>query len=167
MKRTVVVWTALGAAILIGAGAMLIDRPPAFAQAPWATPAGMDDPARIVAQASPAPPAPPTDLRRRLNLTDEQARRVEQIMTAYRGRVERLRIDLARARLDAREALMQSAPDRTRLGTIARRIGDLQAQLAQARFDMLADLRGVLTPEQWSRLQMMRWMAPGGRWRRR
>ncbi|MCL6552639.1 MAG: Spy/CpxP family protein refolding chaperone [Firmicutes bacterium] len=111
----------------------------------------------VVAQ---APPGPRADLRRRLNLTEEQARRVEQILTAYRTRTARLRIDLARARLDAREALLDATPDRARLEGIARRIGDLQGQLARARFEMLVELKGVLTPEQWMRLQTLR----PGRW---
>ncbi len=103
-----------------------------------------------VAQASPAG-AP--DLRRRLNLTEEQARRVEQIVANFRGRTERLRIDLARARLDARETFLEATPDRARLETIARRIGDLQGQLTRARFDMMVELKAVLNPEQWNRFR--------------
>ncbi|MDR7554343.1 MAG: Spy/CpxP family protein refolding chaperone [Armatimonadota bacterium] len=125
--------------------------------------AGPADPA-VVARGhdvlAQAPAAPAADLRRRLNLTEEQAQRVEQILTAYRARTARLRIDLARARLDAREALLEATPDRARLEAIARRIGDLQGQLTRARFEMLVDLKGVLTPEQWMRLQTLR----PGRW---
>jgi len=166
MRRTPVLLIALGVAVVIGTGMVLFDRTDASAQGAWPGPPTSD--AVFAAAAPPAadPAAQPPDLRRRLNLTDEQARRVEQIMITYRGRVERLRIDLARARLDAREALLQPTPDRARLATIARRIGDLDAQLAQARFDMLADLRGVLTPEQWSRWQTMRGLGPRGRFRR-
>ena len=103
----------------------------------------------------PAQPAPGSRLRRALNLSEEQARRVEQIMTAYRTRTERQRIDLARARLDAREAMLEAQPDRGRLDAIARRIGDLQGQLTRARFDVTLELRSVLSPEQQARLRML------------
>ncbi|MDR7481136.1 MAG: Spy/CpxP family protein refolding chaperone [Armatimonadota bacterium] len=134
----------------------------AAAAGPWDDegPIGADDVAPFLAQAAPAAPAPPgagPALRRRLNLTDEQARRVEQIAIAFRSRTARLRIDLARARLDAREALLESTPDRARLEAIARRIGELHGQLARARFEMLVELKAVLTPEQWMRLQTLRW----------
>ena len=171
MRRTSVVLIASAVALVMGAGAVLFARSGASAQGAWPE-SPTADPALIAAAAPAAPADPaaqPPDLRRRLNLTDEQAKRVEQIMATYRGRAERLRIDLARARLDAREAFLQTTPDRARLATIARRIGDVDAQLAQARFDMLADLRGVLTPEQWGRMQMMR-RGPGplgGGFRRR
>lgn len=167
MRRSLVALIALAVAIVVGAGAVLFNRTGVSAQGARPEPPMGDAVLAAAAPSTPADPAAqPPDLRRRLNLTDEQARRVEQIMITYRGRVERLRIDLARARLDAREVLLQPTPDRARLATIARRIGDLDAQLAQARFDMLADLRGVLTPEQWSRMQTMRGMGPGGRFRR-
>ena len=161
MRRVSLLLLASVVAVAIIVTAVLYTRTGASAQGAWPEPTTDSG---LVAAAAPAPgdqPAQPPDLRRRLNLTDEQARRVEQTMATYRGKVERLRIDLGRARLDAREAFLKTAPDRARLATIARRIGDIDAQLAQARFDMLADLRGILTPEQWSRMQMMR-RGPGG-----
>ena len=122
----------------------------------------------LLAQAA-QPGTPPSrepraNLQRRLNLTDEQARRVEQIMAGFRSRTEQLRINLSRARLDAREAFLQATPDRARLDTIARRVGELQGQLTQARFGMLAELKTVLSPEQWSRLGALD--GPRGRFRR-
>lgn len=122
----------------------------------------------LLAQAAPggpgAPGAPVGGLRRWLNLTDEQARRVEQILAAHRTRTERLRIDLGRARLDAREVMLQAAPDRGRLDAIARRMGELQGQLIGARFSVMVELKAVLTPEQWTRLRAMTWRrGPMGR----
>jgi Spy/CpxP family protein refolding chaperone len=105
--------------------------------------------------AQPAQAAPGSRLRRALNLSEEQARRVEQILTAYRARTERQRIDLARARLDAREAMLETQPDRGKLDAIARRIGDLQGQLTRARFELTLELRSVLSPEQQARLRTL------------
>jgi Spy/CpxP family protein refolding chaperone len=170
MKRSLV-WT-LAAASLVGvavAAVLMVTDQVAGArpQAPWAD-ADQPDTTDVLAQ-GPAPAVPGAapavpDLRRRLNLTDEQARRVEQIMGNYRQQTERLRIDLARARLDAREVFLAATPDRARLETIARRIGDLQGQLTRARFNMLAELKAVLSPEQWNRLRVLE--GPRGRLRR-
>ena len=118
------------------------------------------DDATLVAQQPPtqrpAPAAPGERLRRALGLSDDQARRVEQILAAHRTRTAQLRIDLARAHLDAREALLAASPDRARLDAVARRVGELQGQLAAARYGLWVELRAVLTPEQWARLQGMR-----------
>jgi len=103
----------------------------------------------------------PTTLQRRLNLSDDQARRVRQILTAHQDRVARLRIALSRARLDAREAMLEATPDRAKLEGIARRIGELTGQLIAARFQTTLELRQVLTPEQWNRLRT--WW-PARRW---
>lgn len=156
--RGSIVWMASVAVVALVAGGLAA----VAAAGPWGDdgPIGADDDAPFLAQAAPTAPVPPgagSALRRRLNLTDEQARRVEQIVVGFRSRTARLRIDLARARLDAREALLESTPDRARLEAIARRIGDLQGQLARARFEMLVELKAVLTPEQWLRLQTLRW----------
>ncbi|MDR7544105.1 MAG: Spy/CpxP family protein refolding chaperone [Armatimonadota bacterium] len=110
----------------------------------------------------------PADLQRRLNLSDEQARRVRQILTAHQDRIARLRIALSRARLDAREAMLEATPDRTKLEGIARRIGELTGQLTAARFQTTLELRQVLTPEQWNRLRTLRarrWAPRPGRLR--
>jgi Spy/CpxP family protein refolding chaperone len=152
-----IIGAALGALVagVIAAAAPLFASQPADHDASWAqaAAAAAQDPGAL-AQVR---PGPGPDLRRRLNLSEDQARRVDQIVSAYRARAARLRIDLARARLDAREALLEATPDRNRLDAIARRIGDLQGQLARARFEMLAELKGVLTPEQWMRLQTLYW----------
>jgi Spy/CpxP family protein refolding chaperone len=86
-------------------------------------------------------------------------------MATFRSRRERLRIDLSRSRLDAREAFLEATPDRARLETIARRMGDLQGQFMRARFDMLVELKSALTAEQWSRFRLVRrprGVIPGG-----
>jgi Spy/CpxP family protein refolding chaperone len=152
------------ALMLIGAGAAVTLAQPA----PDLVEAG--DPGDFYAQA-PAPPAAPPgvpDLQRRLGLTEEQARRVQQILSAHRERTARLRIDLARARLDGREVMLSPTPDRARIDAVARRIGELQGQLAAARMILEADLKQVLTPEQLTRLRAsMMWTRPGMRERRR
>lgn len=112
--------------------------------------------ADLIAQAPVGPGVPRVQgLRQRLNLTDAQARRVEQITAAHTEKTARLRIALARARLDARELLLETTPDRAKLDAVPRRIGDLYGQLVRARLDYMFELRGVLTAEQWGQLRAM------------
>ncbi len=97
----------------------------------------------------------------RLGLTEAQAKRVEQILAAHRERTARLRIALSRARLDARELMLEAKPDRAKIEAISRRIGDLHGQLARAHMEFTLELKQILTPEQWTRFQGMR-----DQWRR-
>ena len=116
----------------------------------------------IVAQAPvgrpPALAAP--DLRQRLNLTEEQTRKITEILNGHRDRTARLRIAMARARLDVQELMLNASPDRARLETLSRRIGELHGQLVAARLTTTLEIRQVLTPEQLTRFRaflMQRW----------
>ncbi|MDQ7858787.1 MAG: Spy/CpxP family protein refolding chaperone [Armatimonadota bacterium] len=152
--RTVLGCAIVAAALLVG----LASAAGAEGQA-WD---GADHGVLVAQQIPPAAvPATPGDrLRRALGLSEEQARRVDQILTAHRARTAQLRIDLARAHLDAREALLAASPDRARLDAVARRVGELQGQLTAARYGMLVEVRAVLTPEQWTRFQGMMLRGP-------
>ncbi len=92
-------------------------------------------------------------LRQALNLTDEQARRLDQVLQAHRARVARLRLDLARARLDLREVMQADRPDPARVEEIASRIGTLTGELVRARVALETELRAILTPEQYIKLR--------------
>lgn len=97
----------------------------------------------------------------RLGLTDEQIRRIQHLRGAFRERTSRLRIALQRARLDARELMLEAAPPRPRIEEVSRRIGDAYGALVRARLEYMAELRQNFTAEQWTRLQgMMRLRRP-------
>lgn len=113
---------------------------------------------RAQTPAAPGPGAPGpggAGLRQRLGLTEAQAQRVEQVLAAHRERTAKLRIAQGRARLDARELMLEAKPDRARIEAISRRIGDLSGQMVRARLEVSLELRGILTPQQWSRFQEM------------
>ena len=107
-------------------------------------------------------------LQQALGLSEEQVRRLEAVWQTYRSRAARLRLDLARARLDLREAMLAERPDQARVDQIARRIGDLTAQLVSARAAFAAEVRAILTPEQQARLRALthRRARPGWWWGR-
>lgn len=124
---------------------------------PWADVPGLDDLVAL-APGAPGPGAPGpgvAGLRQRLGLTEAQAQKVEQVLAAHRERLARLRIALSRARLDARELMLEAKPDRARIEAVSRRIGDLYGQTVRARLEVSLELRGILTPEQWSRFREM------------
>ncbi len=99
---------------------------------------------------------PGSPLRRWLSLTEEQTRRIQEVLAVHRERTARRSIALARARLDLRELLREPTPNRGRVDAVARRISDLRQQLVRARLETVLELRQVLTPEQWGRLRLMR-----------
>lgn len=108
------------------------------------------------APGGPGPGAPGpggAGLRQRLGLTEAQAQRVEAVLAAHRTRMSRLNIAMGRARLDSRELALEAKPDRARIEAVSRRIGDLYGQMARARMEVSFELRGIMTPEQWSRFQ--------------
>ncbi len=113
----------------------------------------------VLAQAPPggppAPPGPPADIAKRLNLTEAQTRKFQQLRAAHEQKTSRLRIALSRARLDARELMLETSPDRGKIEAVSRRIGDLYGQTVRARLEYTAELRQLLTPEQWSQLRAM------------
>lgn len=110
----------------------------------------------LLAQAPPArPQAPPADIAKLLNLTEAQARKFQQLRTAHEQKTSRLRIALSRARLDARELMLETSPDRGKIEAVSRKIGDLYGQTVRARLEYTAELRQLLTPEQWNQLRAM------------
>ncbi len=98
---------------------------------------------------------PGSPLRRWLSLTEEQTRRIQEVLAVHRERTTRRRIALARARLDLRALLREPTPNRGRVDAVARRISDLRQQLVRARLETVLELRQVLTPEQWGRLRLL------------
>ncbi len=161
MKRAAVVLAVL--ALVLGPVFLWGHRttgPVAFPQAlaQPASPPGSSDPDALSSDSPGWRGRPPLEvLRRRLNLTEDQVRRLRDIFTAYRDRAERLRIALARVRLDIREALLEQRPDPSRLDSLARRAGELQGQLLRERLQLQLEVRQVLTPEQRAELrQLMR-----------
>ncbi len=118
--------------------------------------------ASAFAQSPAAPPAPRPGAgsflqhaRQALNLTDEQVARLERTFAAHHERTARVHINLTRARLDLREALLAPTPERARVEEIARRMAALQGELALARVNLQLELRGILTLEQYQRFQRL------------
>jgi Spy/CpxP family protein refolding chaperone len=99
---------------------------------------------------------------RRLGLTEDQQKRLDQVYQQSRLKL----IDL-RAALEKEEALMEPmlAPDRPQEAAVFAqidRIAEARAELEKANARMLFAFRMVLTPEQWRQLQA-RDQGPGGR----
>jgi Spy/CpxP family protein refolding chaperone len=88
-----------------------------------------------------------------LSLTLDQQKRMDDIFNQYRPKL----IDL-RAALQKEEALLEPLlaadhPDDSKVLLQVDRVAQARAELEKANARMLLGLRGVLTPEQWKRLQ--------------
>ncbi len=99
---------------------------------------------------------------RRLNLTEDQQKRLDQTWQQSRLRL----IDL-RAALEKEEALMepllaQDHPPENQVLAQIDRIANARADLEKANARMLFSFRLILSPEQWRELQS-RDAGPGGR----
>jgi Spy/CpxP family protein refolding chaperone len=153
------------AVLAVGAGALVTHAQDATDSAEALAVEASDDADSLVAILAQAPAGRPPaltapDLRQRLNLTEEQTRKITEILTGHRDRTARLQIAMARARLDVRELMLNTSPDRARLEALSRRIGELHGQLVAARLTVTLEIRQVLTPEQLNRFRaflMQRW----------
>ena len=157
--------------ILIGLGA-------AWAQPGQAPAAPAAPPAPAPGAPPPAPPPPrasrpPMERRleagrwwqnqemvQRLGLTADQQKKMEEIFNQNRVRL----IDL-NAGLRKEEAIMEplmaaDQPDEAKLLAQVDRIAQARAELEKANGHMLVNMRRVLTPEQWKKLQAAE--GPGG-----
>jgi Spy/CpxP family protein refolding chaperone len=154
---------------------------PAPEAAPPANPApevAQVPPAPPVPPVPPAPPAPPRgpqmghapghgmmmpgpagkwwdnpDLARRLNLTAEQQKKMDEVFQQHRLRL----IDL-HAALEKEEAILEplheaANPDDAKVLPQIDRVAEARAELEKANARMLLGLRHVLTPEQWKMLE--------------
>lgn len=150
------------------------------------TPEGMPQ-APPAAPAPPAPPRPPRppqpgrgpehgmmmpgpagkwwdnpEVAKRLNLTDDQQKKMDEVFQQNRLRM----IDL-HAALDKEEAildpLMEAAnPDDAKILPQVDRVAQARAELEKANARLLLGLRHVLTPEQWKTLESGRHGGPHG-----
>lgn len=82
-----------------------------------------------------------------LNLNDEQIQQLRQIHERRRSSTRSLRDDLHQAEESLR-ALMVQTSTRTEIETQFERVQDLRQQVARSHFQIMLDMRDVLTPAQ-------------------
>jgi Spy/CpxP family protein refolding chaperone len=101
------------------------------------------------------------DVIAKLGLTADQQKRMDEIFHQSRIQLIDLKASLEKEQLNLEPLMNANPPDQARaLGEISK-IADLRADLEKANAKMLLGLRGVLTADQWTKMQERHRMGRG------
>jgi Spy/CpxP family protein refolding chaperone len=84
----------------------------------------------------------------KLNLTDEQSKKLEDIRYQHQKKAITMRADLESARLDLGRLMRADTPDRPAIEAQIDRVGQRRTTLEKDRVARMLEMRAVLTPEQ-------------------
>jgi Spy/CpxP family protein refolding chaperone len=142
MKRTLIT-----VALILGcATALLAQSPPPPPQ--QGGPAGFGCPT--------GGPPPEVALREALGLSDEQVAALHTLLEARRQAMEALQPQVAEAERALREAIADSEPDPTTIGTLTLQLEQLRAQVRDVDTAFRDGFLALLTEEQAARLEQIR-----------
>ena len=100
---------------------------------------------------------------KKLELTDEQVKKVKSALTDARKKRIGLRADARVAGIELREMVSQEAVDKAKIGAKVDEIAKLRGDLLRARTDAALAVREILTPEQMAKADGMLKRLLGGR----
>lgn len=89
----------------------------------------------------------------RLQLAGEQQQRLDAVFHGAANDLIDRRAEVEKAALALRGELDQNEPNRANLQRLAARLNEARGRLFERELMMLADMRGVLTDDQWSKLR--------------
>ena len=92
---------------------------------------------------------------RKLELTDEQVKKVKSVLTDARKKSIGLRADARVAGIELREMVSQETVDKAKIGAKVDEIAKIRGDLLRARTDAALAVREVLTPEQMAKADGM------------
>jgi Spy/CpxP family protein refolding chaperone len=98
----------------------------------------------------------------KLNLTDDQSKKLEDIRYQHQKKAITMRADLESARLDLGRMMRADQPDRRAIEAQLDKISQARLVLAKDRVGQMLDMRAVLTPEQLKTWREMRGGMRGG-----
>ena len=93
------------------------------------------------------------DMAQKLNLTDDQKRRMEDIFQQHRLKLIDLQASLEKEEISLEPLVGADQPDDAKVFAQVDRIAQARAELEKANSRMLWQVRRVLTPDQWKLLQ--------------
>lgn len=93
------------------------------------------------------------DLVAKLNLSADQQKRMDEIFLQFRIKLIHMKASLEEEQLMLEPLINANPPDSAKALAQINRIADTRADLEKANAAMLLGVRGVLTPDQWTRLQ--------------
>ncbi len=94
-------------------------------------------------------------LKVRLNLTDEQAQKINDIITAQRQDALDTRLEIQKLRLEIRKIYLSDNPDYNKVKELNAQISELFLKQRNRRVDTRSKISEILTPEQkklWSQM---------------
>ena len=100
---------------------------------------------------------------KKLELTDEQVKKVKSVLTDARKKTIGLRADARVAGIELREMVSQEAVDKAKIGAKVDEIAKIRGDLLRARTDAALAVREILTPEQMAKADGMLKRLLGGR----
>jgi Spy/CpxP family protein refolding chaperone len=98
----------------------------------------------------------------KLNLTDDQTKKLEDIRYQHQKKAITMRADLESARLDLGRMMRADQPDRRAIETQLDKIGQARVTLEKDRVAQLLEMRAILTPEQLKTWRQMHGGMRGG-----
>jgi Spy/CpxP family protein refolding chaperone len=99
----------------------------------------------------------------KLQLTDDQVKKIEQAFYNHRLKLVDLRADLEKQELQLRPLLDADHPDEPKVAAQIDQITMARGRLEKERAMMMLGIRRVLTLEQWKKLQTLKGPGPGMR----
>jgi Spy/CpxP family protein refolding chaperone len=104
---------------------------------------------------------PPPEVIERLNLSEAQRTKLDDLLDTERRKTIRTEGDLRIAELDLQKRVESDKPDTDAIDEAIARLGGLRTELLKARVATLVAFRGLLTTDQRSKLRRP---PPGTRW---
>lgn len=101
---------------------------------------------------------------RQAGLSNEQMKKIDELIFAAEKEKLDLRHQLRKARLELGRLLGEEKPDRGAVLELADRMGKLETELRRNHLKLLLDVRSLMTPEQWTQIeaQHFRWKKKQG-----
>lgn len=93
---------------------------------------------------------------RQLNLTAEQKKLLKDSKEAHRAEMGQLAKALKEKRRELKDALAKPGVTKEQVDPIASQIKSIQTQMVDRRIDGILKVKGILTPEQFQKLQGMK-----------
>ena len=93
---------------------------------------------------------------RELNLSADQQKSLDEQRTAHRKAMETLSGALKEKKRELQDALARPDATKEQVATVLDQVKKLQSDIAEKRVDGIFAVKGILSPEQFAKLQVMR-----------
>lgn len=110
------------------------------------------------ANAGKGPPALKKKVLRKIGLNDAQIKQIDDLTYQADGKMIDIKHDVQKARLELRRLMDSDKPSKSAVFSQIEKISALQVKQKKNRIGLMLDIRALLKPEQWEKLQMFQAM---------